>query len=309
MGEELDRDRIVALDKKRVWRPYTEMSRYREQIDPLVIVRAHGSRLYDADGRTYLDANASWWTSVLGHSQSASGGGAAEAVRRALPHGPGGDRSRSRGGARRADLRGSRPEVSSTSSTSDNGSTAVEVAMKLALQYWEQNGGRERKCFVSLADAFHGETLGRYGPRRVWRSSDVPSRAPCSTVFTPPAFAGRLFRSREIPHGSGRSHVLRGRASGPRWWSSRWCRVWRVCRSMTRSFCGGVRALCDAHDVLLVCDEVFTGYGRTGPMWACEHADVAPDLLCTAKGFSGGMFPMAATLATERNLRGLPRRW
>jgi adenosylmethionine-8-amino-7-oxononanoate aminotransferase len=69
-------------------------------------------------------------------------------------------------------------------------------------------------------------------------------------------------------------------------------------------FLRGVRALCDEHDVFLVCDEVFTGYGRTGPMWACEHAGIAPDLLCTAKGFSGGMFPMAATLATERIFDG-----
>jgi len=300
VGEELDRDRIVALDKKWVWRPYTEMSRYREQVDPLVIVRAHGSRLYDADGRSYLDANASWWTSVLGHSHPRL----VAALQRqsevlchtalaGIAHGPA------------AELAERICEVAPRGLEhvfySDNGSTAVEVAMKLALQYWEQNGGSERKCFVSLADAFHGETLGvtALGGLEVFRRPFEGALLDCFHLPSPADASG---------------HEKSLTALGDLMSSRAECLAAVVVEPVVQGVAGmqiydpeflrGVRALCDANDVLLVCDEVFTGYGRTGPMWACEHADLAPDLLCTAKGFSGGMFPMAATLASERVFEG-----
>jgi adenosylmethionine-8-amino-7-oxononanoate aminotransferase len=298
--EEIDRDRIVALDKKRVWHPYTEMSRYRAQVDPLVIVRAQGSRLYDADGRCYLDGNASWWTSVLGHSHprlvaalqrqsevlchTALGG---------IVHGPA------------AELAERMCEVTPRGLEhifySDNGSTAVEVAMKLALQYWEQNGAPERKCFVALEDAFHGDTLGvtALGGVEVFRRPFEGALLDCVHIPSPAGAGGHdkslTALSDLMSEEAGRlaavvvEPVVQGAAG---------------MRIYEPDFLRGLRALCDEHDVFLVCDEVFTGYGRTGPMWASELAGVVPDLLCTAKGFSGGMFPMAATLASERIFEG-----
>ena len=159
MTTESARSRIVALDKRRVWHPYTEMSRYREGPDPLVIVGAAGSRLFDADGRGYLDGNASWWSSTLGHAhprllaalrrQADALGHTALA---GIAHAPAAELAEA--------LCRVAPAGLEHVFYSDDGSTAVEVALKLALQYWAQNGRPGRRRFVALEDAFHGETLG-----------------------------------------------------------------------------------------------------------------------------------------------------
>ena len=183
---------------------------------------------------------------------------------------------------------------------SDDGSTAVEVALKLALQYWHQSGRPERTRFVALDGAFHGETLGVTAHRRR-RGLPPPVRRRARRAAPHPVARRRL--------GAG------GRRPSPTRSSDTAARSRRVVlepivqgaagmRISDPAFLRAARELCDRHDVLLVADEVFTGYGRTGPMWACEHAGVAPDLLCTAKGFTGGMLPMAATLASERVERG-----
>jgi adenosylmethionine-8-amino-7-oxononanoate aminotransferase len=295
-----DRKRIVALDKRRVWHPYTAMDDYREKVDPLVVVEAKGSRLFDANGRSYVDGNASWWTCILGHGHPRL----VEALRRqserlchtalaGIAH---------EGASELAEaLCGVAPAGLEHVFYSDNGSTAVEVAMKLALQYWAQNGRPERRRFVALEDAFHGETLGvtALGGVEVFRR-------PFSGVLLdaihvpPPREKGSLARceamlSRVIEENAETlaavvlEPVVQG-AAGMQLYDAGFVRT--------------ARELCDHHDVLLVLDEVFSGYGRTGPMWAGGHAGVAPDLLCTAKGFTGGMLPMGATLTSERIFEG-----
>jgi adenosylmethionine-8-amino-7-oxononanoate aminotransferase len=173
--------------------------------------------------------------------------------------------------------------------------------MKLALQYWAQNGRPGRRRFVALEDAFHGETLGvtalggveafrrpfagvvqdaiRVPPPRDPRSSD------CAFAALRRAVADNADELAAVVL----EPVVQGAAG---------------MRCYDPAFLAEARALCNRHDVFLVFDEVFSGYGRTGPMWAGEHAGVSPDLLCTAKGFSGGLLPMAATLATERIFEG-----
>jgi len=295
-----DRRRIVELDKLRVWHPYTEMSRYRSDVDPIVVVEAKGSRLFDADGRSYLDANASWWTSTLGHAhprivaalahQAEHLGHAALA---GIVHA---------GAAELAEaLCAVAPAGLEHVFFSDNGSTAVEVAMKLSLQYWAQNGRPERCRFVALEDAFHGETLGvtALGGVEVFRRPFAPVLLACDHV-PPPREPEDLDRcvgalERAIAQGADTlaavvlEPVVQG-AAGMRMYDP--------------AFLRAARELCDRHDVFLVFDEVFTGYGRTGPMWAGEHARVAPDILCTGKGFSGGLLPMSATLCTPRIFDG-----
>jgi adenosylmethionine-8-amino-7-oxononanoate aminotransferase len=184
---------------------------------------------------------------------------------------------------------------------SDNGSTAVEVAMKLALQYWSQNGCPERRRFLALEDAFHGETLGAtaLGGVEVFRRPFAGVLVECLHVPPPrePADAeravGALTRAVEENADTLAAVVLEPVVQGA-----------AGMRTYDPAFLREARELCDRHDVFLVFDEVFTGYGRTGPMWAGEHAGVAPDVLCTAKGFSGGMLPMSATLTTERIFEG-----
>jgi adenosylmethionine-8-amino-7-oxononanoate aminotransferase len=184
---------------------------------------------------------------------------------------------------------------------SDDGSTAVEVAMKLCLQYWAQNGRPQRRRFVALEDAFHGETLGvtALGGVEVFRRPFAPVLLDCLRVPPPrwpfdPAAAFEaleavLDREADAVAAVVLEPVVQG-AAGMRIYDAAYLRR--------------ARELCDRHDVFLVADEVFSGYGRTGPMWACQHAGVAPDLLCTGKGFSGGLLPMAATLASRRVFEG-----
>jgi adenosylmethionine-8-amino-7-oxononanoate aminotransferase len=301
------RARIVALDKRRVWHPYTEMSGYREGPDPLVIVRAQGSRLYDADGHAYLDGNASWWSSTLGHAhprllaalrrQSET---LAHTALAGITHGPAAELAEA--------LCAVAPAGLEHVFYSDDGSTAVEVALKLCLQYWAQNGRPGRQRFVALEDAFHGETLGAtaIGGVEAFRkpfegallecSFIPPPREPGSTPRAVDALAKILAAQAGAIAAVVVEPVLQGAAG---------------MLPYDPAFLAAARELCDRHDVFLVFDEVFTGYGRSGPMWAAQHAGVSPDLLCTAKGFTGGLLPMGATLVTPRifaGFLGLPAR-
>jgi adenosylmethionine-8-amino-7-oxononanoate aminotransferase len=291
---------IVRADKRHVWHPYTPMQRYLDEVDPLVVERASGARLYDLDGRSYLDANSSWWVATLGHGHPRV---VATLARQAsqlchtsmagVTHEP---------GARLAEeLTAIAPRGLEKVFYSDDGSTAVEVALKLCLQLWQNEGRPERRRFVALDGAFHGETIGAsaIGGIEVFRRPFASVLLDCVHVPSPAGDEGdddafaRAFSAlgelleRDARHIAGvvLEPLVQG-ASGMRFYPAGYLRR--------------ARALCDHHDVLLVIDEVFTGYGRTGSMWACEAAGVAPDLLCVAKGFTAGTLPMAATLTTRR---------
>jgi len=175
----------------------------------------------------------------------------------------------------------------------------VEVALKMSLQYWAQNGRSERTRFVAFDGAFHGETLGvtALGGVEVFRrpfSSVIMEclRVPSASDGFERAFSvleSMLEKDADTIAAVVLEPMVQG-AAGMRMYDAEFLRR--------------ARALTREHDVFLVLDEVFAGYGRTGPMWASEHAGIAPDLMCTAKGFTGGMLPMAATLATRRIFEG-----
>jgi adenosylmethionine-8-amino-7-oxononanoate aminotransferase len=269
-----------------------------ESARPLVIERALGSRLWDLDGRSYLDGNASWWTALLGHGHPrllrALERQASQLCHVALA----GITHESAAELAEA-LAGIAPPGLERVFFSDDGSTAVEVAMKLSLQYWAQNGRPQRRRFIALDGAFHGETLGAtaLGGVEVFRRPFAGVVLEC--VHVPSAADGfeRAFSAIAAALETGADSiaavvlepVVQG-AAGMRCYDAEYLRA--------------VRELTLRHDVFLVLDEVFTGYGRTGPMWASEHAGIAPDLMCIAKGFTGGMLPMAATLTNERLFAG-----
>jgi adenosylmethionine-8-amino-7-oxononanoate aminotransferase len=289
----MKREDIVALDKRHVWHPYTAMAEYIESESPLVIERAQGSRLIDVDGREYLDGNASWWTAVLGHGHPRLVAKLREQSERlchtalaGMTHGPIAELS--------AELSAVVPAQLPHYFFSDDGSTAVEVAMKLALQYFAQNGAPERTRFIALDGAFHGETLGvsALGGVEVFRRPFASVLLDCVHASSASDGYERAFSAIErIARDAGErvaaivlEPMVQG-AAGMRTYDAEYLRQ--------------MRGLSDEIGALLVFDEVFSGYGRTGPMWAHQHAGVVPDMLCTAKGFSGGMFPMAATFASR----------
>jgi adenosylmethionine-8-amino-7-oxononanoate aminotransferase len=287
---------IVTADKRHVWHPYTPMQRYIEEVDPLVVERALGARLFDVDGQSYLDANASWWVASLGHGHprllaalAAQAGRLSHTSLAGVTHAP--------AALLAEELVRAAPPGLTRVFYSDDGSTAVEVALKLSLQLWKNEGRPSRRRFLALDGAFHGETIGAasLGGVPIFRRPFAGVLLECIHVPPPAegadferafaALAEMIEKERDEIAAVVLEPALQG-AAGMRVYDAAYLRH--------------ARALCDANDVLLVFDEVFTGYGRTGPMWAADLAGVTPDILCVAKGFSGGMLPMAATLATER---------
>jgi adenosylmethionine-8-amino-7-oxononanoate aminotransferase len=276
------------------------MQEWRERGEPLVIERASGSRLFDADGRAYLDANASWWTCCLGHGHPrlvaalrAQAESLCHTALAGIAHAPAAELAEA--------LCRVAPAGLEHVFFSDDGSTAVEVAMKLALQFFSQAGHSERRAFVALEGGFHGETLGAtaLGGVELFRRPFEGALLECLHV-PPPAAPVSLDRAVAALERTLAAHGQRVAAVvlEPVVQGAAGMRLYDV------AYLRAARELCDRHDVLLVFDEVFSGYGRTGPMWACLHAGVAPDLLCTAKGLTGGMLPMAATLVTPRVFEG-----
>src|SRR5450432_1456705 len=294
----LSREQIVALDKAHVWHPYTAMDEYIAETNPLVVARASGSRLFDADGRAYLDGNASWYCSALGHNHPRLVRALTAQAER-LCHTALAGITHEAAALLARNLVQVAPAGLEHVFFSDDGSTSVEVALKMALQYWAQNGRPERTLFVALDSAYHGDTLGvtALGGVELFRrpfSSVIMDclRVPSASDGYEQAFAA-LTALLETQADNIAAVVLEPMVQGA-----------AGMRMYAAEFLTRARELTSKYDTFLILDEVFSGDGRTGPMWACAHASVAPDLMCTAKGFTGGMLPMAATLATRRIFEG-----
>jgi adenosylmethionine-8-amino-7-oxononanoate aminotransferase len=286
------RDDLIALSRRYVWPPYTPPEIHDSQ-DPLVVVNAEGPWLFDADGRRFLDGISSWWACTLGHRHPRLVRALIEQLGR-IDHVGAGGVTHPAVAQLAGELVAVAPPGLSRAHFSDDGSTAVEVAIKIAFQYWQQTGRPGRRRFIALSAAYHGDTLG---------AASLAGVAEFFSVFGPLLFdvvrpnAGSDWDEviEEIERAARRHRdelagiivepMLQG-AGGMRMYSAEQLRR--------------IRAVADEVDTFLIADEVFTGYGRTGTMWACDQAGIAPDLLCTAKGFTAGMTPMAATLATER---------
>jgi adenosylmethionine-8-amino-7-oxononanoate aminotransferase len=306
----VDRAGVVNLDKRHVWHPYTAMEAYIAGTDPLVVVKAEGSYLHDADGRRYLDANGSWWVSTLGHRHPRlvralveQASVLAHTSLAGITHEPAARLASElvalAPGAERPEL----PPEHRLGHVfySDNGSTAVEVAIKMAAQYWAQNGRPERTRFVTLSGAFHGETVGATSVGGVPLFREVFGPLLFDVVHVPsPAEQGGWERAFAEVERALREQgdtvaavilepVLQGAAG---------------MQLHAPEFVRAVREATRRADTFLIADEVFTGLGRTGARFACELAGVVPDLLCLAKALSGGLLPFGATLASRRLFEG-----
>jgi adenosylmethionine-8-amino-7-oxononanoate aminotransferase len=289
----MDRAAIVALDKAHVWHPYTPMDAW-EHTDPIVVARAQGAWLEDVDGRRYIDGNSSWYVAALGHGHprllralQEQATTLAHCSLAGIAHEP---------ASRLAEeLLGTAPRGLTRVFYVDDGSTAIDAAVKICAQGWRQLGAPDKTRFVALDGAFHGDTVGAtsLGGVEVFRRPYSGVTFECVHAPFPEAAAyDRALGAIEslLRDGAGTiaavfvEPMVQG-AAGMRVYSA--------------AFLRALRSLCDAHDVWLVTDEVFSGYGRTGPMWAVEHAGIAPDIMCVGKVFSA-LVPMAAVLASDR---------
>jgi adenosylmethionine-8-amino-7-oxononanoate aminotransferase len=292
------RKAIVEADKRHVWRPYTPMEAWIATGDPLVIASARGARLFDVDGRSYLDANASWWVATLGHNHPRLIEALTRQAERAchvalagMAHEP--------AAMLGAELVQVAPKGLDRVFYSDDGSTALECALKMTMKLHVNEGRTERTRFVSIAGAFHGETLGvtALGGVELFRRPFDAALMSCHRA-APPDDASDEATARALAELEALFDALGGEIAG--------VVVEPMIQGVTgmrmhgASWLRGLRALCDRHGALLIADEVFTGYGRTGAFWAVDHAGITPDILAIAKGFTSGILPMAATLATAR---------
>jgi len=288
----LSRDQIVRLDKAHVWHPYTPVDAW-EKTDPIVVARAAGAHLFDADGTKYLDGNSSWWVAALGHGHPRLLRVLREQAEQ-LDHCALGGIAHEPAAALAEELVRVAPPGLTRVFYTDNGSTSIEVAVKIAIQTWQHRGAKKKERFVALDGAFHGDTLGAssLGGVDVFRRPFAGVLFDCVHAPFPEADAyERAFETiRDLLRREGDTiaavvvePLVQG-ASGMRMYPPE---LLRAIRDAAR----------DA-DVLFVADEVFTGYGRTGAMWACQHAGVTPDIMCLGKTFST-MIPMGATLATD----------
>jgi adenosylmethionine-8-amino-7-oxononanoate aminotransferase len=288
------REHLVALERAHVWPPYTPSERHEEE-DPLVVDAAEGPYLFDRDGRRYVDATSSWWSQTLGHRHPRLVRALAAQAER-LTHVAAGGATHENVALLAEALAQVAPKGLVRTHFSDDGSTAVEVAIKIAAQYWRQNGRPGRHVFVALGHAYHGDTLGAASLAAIEEFSGVFAPLLFEVVRPPPPEAGdwgpvlaaleaALRARRDEIAGVFVEPLVQG-ASGMRMHPPA---VLAELRRMTHEI-----------DTFLIADEVFTGYGRTGRMWACDHAHVAPDLLCLGKGFTAGILPMGATMASAR---------
>lgn len=318
---------LIAADKKHVWHPFTQMAGWvnDDPTPPLVIARGRGNYLYDVDGKKYLDGVSSLWTTIHGHrvpeidaAVRAQLAAVAHTTFLGLTHEP---------AIRLAEkLTRIAPAGLTRVFYSDNGSTAVEVALKMAYQYWRQSGSRAPKdTFLSLRNAYHGDTIG---------SVSVGGMDVFHAKFRPLLFAARFAPSPycyRCEHRSAPSANMNHAVT-----FSRHCRAMGCagqCLSaveyilkndharlaaavveplvqgaagmltMPPGYLKGFERLCRRYNILLICDEVATGFGRTGRMFAVEHEGVRPDLMCMAKGITGGYLPLAVTMTTEKIYR------
>ena len=295
---------LRALDKQHIWHPFTAMKLWLEG-EPLVIVGAEGMHLIDSDGNRYLDGVSSLWCNVHGHRVPEID----EAVRRQLDQVA---HTTMLGLASEpAILLADRlmrivPEGLTKVFYSDAGATATEVAFKLAAQYWYNVGRPEKNEFVGFTEAYHGDTVGAMSVGRTTEFHKPYFPMLFKVHFAPTPF---VYRS-DTPDDRGAvkvkslaalERILREHA--PRLAAVAIEPVVQGAAGMIvqpSGFLAEVRRLADRYDVLLIADEVATGFGRTGKMFACEHESVSPDLMCVAKGITGGYLPLAATFATQK---------
>ncbi len=300
-------EELTAWDDAHLWHPFTPHSVYRDEA-PLLIAAGEGNYLIDTEGRRYLDGVSSLWCNLFGHRRAEIDA----AIRQQLEHIA---HSTLLGHTAVPAIRLAQrltaiaPAGLTRVFFSDNGSTAVEVALKMALQFWQQHdGGRQRRRdrFVTLGLAYHGDTVGSVSLGGIDLFHQRYRPLLFETLQAPAPYCYRC------PLGLARSSCALDCISAlERLTRSAGDRVAAiVIESGVQGAAGMVvqpagflrraRALADEVGALLILDEVATGFGRSGRMFACETEDVSPDLLCLAKGLTGGYLPMAATLATER---------
>ena len=298
----VDKETLAAWDKRYLWHPFTQMQDWLAE-EPIIIARGEGCSLIDVDGNRYIDGVASMWTNVHGHNHPELNTALKIQVDK-VAH------STLLGYSNIPAIELAKKLVELTPVGlnkvfySDNGSTAVEIALKIVYQYWQHKGEPQRKLFVHFDKAYHGDTIG---------AMSVGGIDSFHTTFDSLLFKGirvsapETYRSGNTNASTIKTQWLNAVENA---FSEHSGRIAGIILEPViqgaggmflspRGFLKDLSVLAKQWKTPLIVDEVMTGFGRTGKMWACEHESVTPDLLCTAKGLAAGYLPLAATLTTD----------
>ena len=283
---------MVRRSLAAVWHPCTQMKAH-ERFPLVPIAHAKGAWLTDFDGRRYLDGVSSWWVNLFGHGHPAIGAAIADQLQSlehvmlaGFAHAPAVELAER--------LSALAPGKLGHAFFASDGASATEIALKMAMHCWANRGRPAKDRFVALAGGYHGETVGALAVTDVpiFRDAYAPLvRAGIVAPFPAPDASAaaqhleRLFAERGAEIAALVVEPLVQGASGMRMYPAEYLRR--------------ARELCDRHEVLLVADEIMTGFGRTGTMFACEQAGIAPDLICLSKGITGGYLPLSCVLCTD----------
>jgi len=275
---------LTQIDHQHLWHPFTQQQEWCAE-EPLIIVSGKGVYLRDIHDRDYIDGNSSIWTNIHGHSHPHI---VAAIQRQAAQL----DHTSFLGTTHPTAIELAKRLVALFPGTplsrvffSDNGSTAIESALKMTFQYWQLVGHPEKNRFVAFSNCYHGDTAGAASLGGLSLVTDRFSEMhfPCDRV-------GSMIELKAFPHLKSIAAIIlepliQG-VAGMRPWPA----------GMLQE----LRTLCDKHNILLILDEVMTGFGRTGTMFACQQEEVVPDILACAKGLTGGTVPLAATMIKEK---------
>ncbi|MCJ7451683.1 MAG: adenosylmethionine--8-amino-7-oxononanoate transaminase [Steroidobacteraceae bacterium] len=295
---------LAERDLRVVWHPCTQMKDH-EWLPMIPIARGEGVWLHGYDGRRYLDAVSSWWVILFGHSNPRISSAVATQLGRlehvmlaGFTHEPAVQLAER--------LVGIAPQGLSRCFFADNGSSAIEVALKMSFHYWRNVGRTGKRRFITLSNSYHGETLGALavGHVELYREIYQPLLMDVITVPSPDAY-GREPGQSEADHARRMFAVMEETLAR---------HADEVCAVIVEPLvqCAGgmrmydpvylklLREACDRHGVHLIADEIAVGFGRTGTMFACEQAGISPDFMCLSKGLTGGYLPLSVVLAGER---------
>jgi adenosylmethionine-8-amino-7-oxononanoate aminotransferase len=294
---------IAARDLAVIWHPCTQMQDH-ERLPLVPIARGEGVWLTDFEGKRYLDGVSSWWVNIFGHANpriSAAVAAQAAELEHVLlagfTHAPAVELAEA--------LAGIVPAGLTRCFFADNGSAAVEVAIKMAFHYWRNLGRTRKRRFVTLSNSYHGETLGALavGDVELYKQVYQPLLMNVITVPSPDCHARAPGESWEAHSRKMFAHMEKTLAERSEEIAAVIVEPLVQCAGLMRmyhpAYLALLREACDRHGVLLIADEIAVGFGRTGTLFACEQAGIRPDFMCLSKGLTGGYLPLSIVMTTE----------